>query len=68
MNHIDQTLKEVHGVYDQNAIDFTDKYLLLADAKAHFLFDLLFQVSKKVESESELQRQLDVQTRERLEV
>lgn len=68
MNHIDQTLKEVHGVYEQNAIDFTDKYLLLSEAKAHFLFDILFQVSKKVESESELQRQLDVQTRERLEV
>ena len=48
------TLKELTHVYDQNAIDFAEKSYLLSEAKATFLQDALFYLTKRLEQDFEL--------------
>lgn len=53
------TLRQLAQVYGQNAFDFDEKGLLLAEAKAQFLQDALFFVTKRLEADLDLSRQLE---------
>lgn len=64
---IDMTLKELSNFYEQNAFDFNSKDLMLAEAKAAFLFDTLYFFSKNYQSEISMQQQLETQIKEKLE-
>jgi len=67
LDQMDQNLKQLEAFYQEQTYDFPEKQLLLAEAKTHFMQDILFFLCQQFQSEIGMQKQLEGQIKERLE-